>query len=392
MGAVHKLNARKVATVNDVGRLSDGDGLYLYVKKTGRKSWVYMWKKNGKRREMGLGGYPSVSLARARSRAQEQREIIADGGDPIALKLKARTVPIVTTFGEAADHLIETLKSDWSSEKHRQQWKRTVQFYCKPIRSQPVKDIDTDDVLRILKPIWTTKEETARRLRSRVERILDYSTAHGWREGENPARWKGHLKDLLPKRDSKKKSNFAAMPYEDIPKFLIDLQKQEGSARLALEFTIHTAARTSEALEAVWDEIDFEKKLWEIPANRMKGKQAHIVPLSSECIKVLKAAHAIKISDYVFPGGKIGRPLSNMSMNMLMRRMDIQNATVHGFRSSFRDWCGDKTEYPREVAEAALAHKVGNKVEQAYRRRNALEKRKSLMADWSAFCIYQTQR
>lgn len=386
MGGVHKLSARKVSTVGVAGRLSDGAGLYLYVKNTGRKSWVYMWKKDGRRREMGLGGYPAVSLAKARLKAQIQRELISEGVDPLAARAKEKNAPKITSFGEAADHLVETLKGDWSSEKHRQQWKRTVSHYCEPIRALPVDKIDTDDIMRVLKPIWTTKEETARRLRSRIERILDYSTAHGWREGEKPARWKGHLKDLLPKRDSSRKSNFAAMPYEKIPDFLKTLRQQDGSASLALEFTIHTAARTNEALGAVWDEIDFEKALWIVPAERMKGKQEHVVPLTSQCLEVLKKSHAMKVSKYIFPGGKKDRPLSNMSMNMLMRRMGIENTTVHGFRSSFRDWCGDKTEYPREVAEAALAHKIGNKVEQAYRRRNALEKRQGLMSEWSTYC------
>jgi integrase len=386
MGGVHKLSARKVSTAHVPGRLSDGAGLYLYVKKTGRKSWIYMWKKDGVRREMGLGGYPGVSLAKARLKAQIQRELISDGVDPLAARAKEKRLPKVKTFGEAADHLVETLKADWSSEKYRQQWKRTVSHYCEPIRSLRVDKVDTDDVMRVLKPIWSTKEETARRLRSRVERILDYATAHGWREGENPARWKGHLKDLLPKRDSAKKNNFAAMPYEEIPEFVRSLREQEGSSALALEFTIHTAARTNEALGATWDEIDFDKAIWSTPASRMKGKQEHIVPLTPQSLEVLQKAYQMKISDYVFPGGERERPLSNMSMNMLMRRMGIENATVHGFRSSFRDWCGDKTDYAREVAEAALAHKIGNKVEQAYRRRHALEKRQGLMADWSEYC------
>lgn len=304
----------------------------------------------------------------------------------MAMREKFKKAPKVKTFGEAAHHLVETLKADWSNEKHRQQWKRTIEHYCEPIGSRSVDGIDTNDVLAVLTPIWTTKEETARRLRSRIERILDYATAHGWRQGPNPARWKGHLKDLLPKRDTLKKSNFAAMPYEEIPIFLKALQTQEGSAALALEFTILTAARTNETLEAVWEEIDFKERVWNIPAARMKGKLPHTVPLSLRSLDILKTAKSIRVSEYIFPGGKENRPLSNMSMNMLMRRMSIENATVHGFRSSFRDWCGDKTDFPREVAEAALAHRVGNKVEQAYRRRNALEKRVTLMTDWAHYC------
>ena len=369
-------------SVKRPGRHSDGKGLYLLVKKTGRKSWVYMWDKNHRRREMGLGGFPDVSLAKARERAQHARELIVDDKDPINEKKKI----VIKTFGEAADHLVETLQADWSNEKTRQQWIRTVSHYCKPIRNIPVGSIDTDDVLRVIKPIWTEKEETARRLRARIERILDYASAHNWRKGENPARWKGHLKDVLPKRDKLKKRNFSAMPYEKIPEFIKILKKEQGMPALALQLTIHTASRTNEALEAKWSEIDLKKKIWIIPARRMKGKVEHIIPLTSSVITVLELAALFRSSDYVFPGAREGRPLSNMSMTMLMRRMGVENATVHGFRSSFRDWCGDHTQYPREIAEAALAHKIGNKVEQAYRRRSALEKRGELMAEWSAYC------
>ena len=382
MAGMHKLTTRKVASLQDPGRHSDGKGLYLLVKKTGRKSWVYMWNKDRRRREMGLGGFPDVSLARARERAQNAREMIAEDKDPLEEKKKT----VIVSFGEAADHLVETLKADWTNEKHRQQWIRTVTHYCKPIRHIHVGKVDTDDVLRVLKPIWTEKEETARRLRARIERILDYASAHNWRQGENPARWNGHLKDILPKRDKLKKRNFAAMPYEKIPDFLNELEKEKGMAALALQMTIHTACRTNETLGATWSEIDLDKKLWTIPAKRMKGKAEHVVPLTSSVLKVLEFVKMFQTSDYLFPGAREGRPLSNMSMNMLMRRMGVKDATVHGFRSSFRDWCGDNTQYPREVAEAALAHKVGNKVERAYRRRSALEKRGELMAEWSRYC------
>jgi len=382
LAGMHKLSTRKVMSVKLPGRHSDGKGLYLLVKKTGRKSWVYMWNKNYRRREMGLGGFPDVSLAKARQKAQLAREMIADGQDPINEKKKT----VIKSFGEAADHLVETLQADWSNEKHRQQWIRTVSHYCNPIRSIPVGKIDTDDVLRVLKPIWTEKEETARRLRARIERILDYASAHNWREGENPARWNGHLKDILPKRDKLKQRNFAAMPYEKIPEFLKSLKKEQGVAALALQLTIHTAVRTNETLGAKWCEIDLKKKIWTIPATRMKGKVEHVVPLTNSVIEALKRAEVFRSSEYVFPGARKGRPLSNMSMNMLLRRMGVENVTVHGFRSSFRDWCGDQTNYPREIAEAALAHKVGNKVEQAYRRRSALDKRRELMSDWSRYC------
>lgn len=382
MAGMHKLSTRKVMSAQKPGRHSDGKGLYLLVKKTGRKSWVYMWDKDHRRREMGLGGFPDVSLAKAREKAQNAREVIADEQDPIRNKKKV----VTKSFGDAADHLVATLQADWSNEKHRQQWIRTVSHYCKPIRSIPVGKVDTDDVLKVLKPIWTEKEETARRLRARIERILDYASAHKWREGENPARWNGHLKDILPKRDKLKKRNFAAMPYERIPKFIDGLKKERGVAALALQLTIHTAARTNETLEARWDEVDLDEKTWTIPATRMKGKLQHVVPLTDRVIAIFELAKAYKSSVYVFPGARKGRPLSNMSMNMLMRRMGVVDATVHGFRSSFRDWCGDQTDHPREIAEAALAHKIGNKVEQAYRRRSAIKKRGELMLEWSQYC------
>ena len=387
MAGMHKLTTRKVMSVKTPGRLSDGRGLYLRVKKTGRKSWVYMWNKDHRRREMGLGAYPDVSLALAREKAQNARELIARDKDPINEKKKA----VVKSFGEAADHLVETLQADWTNEKSRQQWIRTVMHYCKPIRNIPVRNIDTDDVLRVLKPIWTEKEETARRLRARIERVLDYASAHDWRSGENPARWKGHLKDILPKRDKLKQRNFSAMPYEKIPTFMAELKKEEGMASLALQMTIHTASRTNETLGAKWSEVNLKTKLWTIPAERMKGKIEHVVPLTLAVIKVVEFVRLFQNSDYVFPGAREGRPLSNMSMNMLLRRMGVETATVHGFRSSFRDWCGDQTQYPREIAEAALAHKVGNKVEQAYRRRSAIEKRRQLMQDWSGYCSVTNQ-
>ena len=332
---------------------------------------------------MGLGGYPGVTLSAARDRAQQARELLAEQKDPI----QERKRQIVVSFGEAADHLVETLRQEWSSEKHRQQWRRTVNHYCAPIRDIPVRTIETPDVLGVLKPIWTTKAETARRLRSRIERVLDYASAHGWREGDNPARWKGHLRDILPKRDKSKISNFAAMPYEKLPHFLSELQRVNSLPAFALEFTILTAARTSETLGARWDEFDLEQSVWQIPATRMKAKQEHSVPLSDKVIAVLKKAAPYRKSDYVFPGAKPGKPLSNMSMAMMLRRMETEHYTVHGFRSTFRDWCGDQTNFPREVAEAALAHKVGNKVEQAYRRRQALDKRRSLMDEWASYCF-----
>ena len=382
MSGIHKLSARKVQTIKKPGRHSDGGGLHLSVSKAGGKAWCYMWVRNSRRREMGLGGFPGVTLLMARERAQHARELVANNKDPILERRKL----VVVTFGEAADHLVEALKQDWSSDKHRQQWKRTVQHYCEPIRKIPVGEIETGDVIRVLKPIWTTKEETARRLRSRIERVLDYASAHNWRDGENPARWNGHLKDILPKRDKSKIKNFAAMPYEQLPDFLTKLSLVYTVPALALEFTILTVARTNETLGAKWSEFDFDEGVWTIPAERMKSKQVHRVPLSDTVLGILRKAELYRKLEYVFPGTKKGKPLSNMSMAMLLRRLYPEKCTVHGFRSTFRDWCGDQTNFPREIAEAALAHKVGNKVEQAYRRRDAIEKRRELMIAWDFYC------
>jgi integrase len=289
------------------------------------------------------------------------------------------------------------MEGSWRNEKHKYQWRQTLTVYCAAIRERPVASIDTHDVLELLKPIWLTKSETASRLRGRIELVLDFAKAKGWREGENPARWRGHLKNVLPPRKRLLQGHLAALPYEEVPAFVEELRKRDALAARALEFTILTAARTGEALGAKWEEIDLEKKIWTVPALRMKGKEEHVVPLSTAALAVLKPLYELQQSDYVFPGNVLRRRkrpakqapshLSTMSMEMLLRRMGIEKATVHGFRSSFRDWCGDETPYPREVAEAALAHKVGNAVEQAYRRSKALEKRRALMEDWVTFCI-----
>ena len=339
---------------------------------------------------MGLGGYPGVTLLKARENSQSARELIASGIAPI----KHRKENITKTFGQVADALIQKLEQDWKKEtgrnawlkKNQQQWNRSLVHYCSRIRSTPIRDIDTQDILQVLKPIWTAKYETARKTRARIERVFDYAAAHGWHNGENPALWKRHLKDILPQRDIKAVKHFEAMPYENIPKFIKTIQAKATLPAMALEFTILTAARTGETLGATWPEIDFEKSMWTIPPYRMKSKQEHKVPLTGHLTTLLANLKETATSDYIFAGNRPDRPLSNMSMAMIMKRMQ-ETATVHGFRSSFRDWCGDKTNVSREVAEAALAHKVGNSVEQAYRRRDALEKRRSLMKNWETYCL-----
>jgi len=377
---LHKLSARAVATVSKPGRHSDGGGLYLNVTNSGARSWVFMWKVAGRRREIGLGSLRDVPLAKARDRAAEARRLLAAGLDP----LSARTKPRTMSFGEAADALVESMSPSWRNEKHRAQWRMTLTAYCEPIRSTPVSEISPEDVLRVLRPIWLTKSETASRLRGRIERVLDFAKARGMRFGENPARWRGHLDAVLPRRLTLTRGHHKAMPFDDVPAFMSRLREMEGVAPRALEFLILTAGRTGEVLGATWKEIDLASRTWTVPPSRMKAGREHRVPLIDRALAVLTALHETRTSEYVFPGLRRGRPLSSMSMEAVLRRMNI-DATVHGFRSAFRDWAGERTHVPREVAEAALAHLVGDAVERAYRRGDALEKRRLLMEAWAGF-------
>lgn len=378
-----KLSAPDVKNRTKAGRHADGNGLYLNIAKGGSKSWVFIWMKDGRRREMGLGGYPAVSLADARVKADECRKAVAAGVDPIA----SRKVESPKTFGDCADEFIKLMEAGWRNEKHVAQWRMTLgDAYCKSIRSKLVAEISTDDVLRILTPIWQSKAETASRLRGRIERVLDYAKVKGWRQGENPALWRGHLKGALPARQKLQRGHHAAMRYTDVPAFVERLQAAEAMSARALEFLILTAARSGEVLGAKWPEFDLEEAIWVVPAERMKAGKEHRVPLSDRALAIVKALCETRTSDYVFPGEREGRPLSGMAFAMLMRRMDVGKFTPHGFRSAFRDWAGDETSFPREIAEAALAHEVGNKVELAYRRSDALGKRRKLMSAWGKYC------
>lgn len=367
---------------NKPGRHSDGGGLYLNVGPTGKKSWLFMWvPRGGKRREMGLGAYPTVKLANARNRAAECRTVVSEGRDPIVEKAKEAE----PTFGQCVDLFISSIKSEWRNEKHQAQWKMTLSdAYCASLRLKRVSRITTEDVLSVLKPVWLDRNETASRLRGRIERVLEFAKVKGWRTGENPAAWRGNLRNLLPKRQKLQRGHQSAMRYQDIPAFMERLGQADAMAARALEFVILTVARSSEVLGAKWSEIELEQKLWNVPKERMKAGSAHTVPLSTPAISLLETLHKHRISEYVFPRTK-EKPLSGMAMLMLLRRMKLRSVTVHGFRSSFRDWAGDETEFPREIAEAALAHKVGNEVERAYRRSSAIDKRRRLMQSWGDF-------
>lgn len=391
MAGGRKLSARTVATLNKPGRHGDGAGLYLSISKDGetvRRRWVYLFTRAGKLREMGLGPSPEVTLAEARVERDKWAAVVRAGGDPIGLRKAERAASKgVPTFGQLADEVIEAKKTEWRNAKHRAQWSMTLANYAAPIRSRPVNEIDTDDVLAVLRPLWTSRPETAARLRGRIEHVLDAARAKGFRQGPNPALWRGHLDKLLPKQSKVERGHHAAMAYSKVPAFLGAVRKRDAVAALAIEFTILTAARTGEVIGATWNEIDLDDAVWTIPAQRMKAKRIHRVPLPARAIAILNKVSTIRTGDYVFPGRKPGRPLSNMSMEMILRRMKVEDATMHGFRSSFRDWVGNETNFQREVAEAALAHVVGDAAEQAYRRGDALEKRREMMSAWATYCV-----
>jgi integrase len=376
------LTARKVETAKP-GKYGDGDNLYLIVSKAGARKWVLRFTWRGNPKEMGLGSTSGVTLADARERAATARRQIAQGINPIDERKQKNGIP---TFGEVADEVRQSLSAGFRNEKHKAQWKSTLETYAGPLRAKPVDTIATHDLLAVLRPIWTTKAETASRVRGRIEKILDAAKAKGFRNGENPARWRGHLDHLLPGQSKLVRGHHAAMPYEDVAAFIAKLRKREASAALALELCILTAARSGEILGMQWSEIDLDKGIWTVPANRMKAGREHRVPLSPRAVAMLCELGTLKTGAFVFPGQVRDKPLSNMAMEMILRRMKIENATVHGFRSSFRDWAGNVSDFPREVVETALAHVIGDKAEQAYRRSDALEKRRKLMDEWAAYC------
>jgi integrase len=379
------LNVRKVQTAKP-GKYGDGANLYLVVSKAGARKWVLRFIFRGKTKEMGLGSATSVPLADAREKAASARRKIAQGLNPIDERKRDGRIP---TFGEVADEVRQSISQGFRNEKHKAQWKSTLETYAASLRAKPVDIIGTDDVLAVLKPIWTVKAETASRVRGRIEKVLDAAKAKGFRDGENPARWRGHLDHLLPRPSKLARGHHAAMPYEEVAEFIAKLRTREATAALALELCILTAARSGEILGMNWSEIDFDKKVWTVPAKRMKAGREHRVPLSSRANAILRQLESMKIGDFVFPGQARDKPLSNMALEMMLRRMKIDYATVHGFRSSFRDWAGNVSNFPRELIETALAHVIGDKAEQAYRRSDALEKRRLLMDEWAAFCAAQ---
>jgi integrase len=390
------LTARAVATLKKPGRHADGGGLYLKIDSSGAKRWVFMWeRKVGDRRvqrEAGLGSIHSVPLVKAREKAASYRAILDDGLDPIEARKQDRAEKQGRkTFGDVANDLLEASGPSWRNEKHRAQWRMTLEVYGKPLWDRPVDEIDTAAVYAVLKPLWQDKAETASRLRGRIEAVLNRAKVLKLRSGENPATWRGNLDGLLPKAARlSARGNHAAMPYKAVADFVAKLREREAIAAAALEFLILTAARTGEVLGAEWAEFDLKDKVWTVPAKRMKANREHRVPLSPRAVEIIEELAKVRIvgsacATFVFPGQRLDKPLSNMALEMVLRRMGIHDATVHGFRSAFRDWCGEETHFPREIAEAALAHVIGDKAERAYRRGDALEKRRALMAAWAIF-------
>jgi len=387
--AINMMSARKVATLSASGRHADGGGLYLRITPAGAKSWVFMTAAGGKRTEIGLGAASAVGLAAARQVAADMREAIALGHDPRAVIAKGKIVePMpMPTFGAFAEEYIASVEAGWKNPTHRQQWRSSLRDHAGPLNTKTLSEITTDDVLAALRPIWMSKPETASRVRGRIERVLDAARAHGHlpRDAPNPARLKGHLDFLLPKQPSLTRGHHAALPYGETAAFMTQLRQRSALAARCLEFTILTAARSGEALGATWSEIDLEARLWTVPRERMKAGQEHTVPLSASAIALLQSlqTNESQPADRVFTVG--GSHRSNMAMAMLLRRMGFGHVTTHGFRSTFRDWAGDCTSHPREIIEGALAHTIQNKAEKAYRRGTAIDRRRVLMNDWSAF-------
>lgn len=386
--ATNRLTARSAATMKDPGLHADGNGLYLKISLSGSRSWTMIYRFAGKRTELGLGALPPISLAQARDAVVTSKAMLRDGIDPKAARRQVASSD-QPSFGVVANELIDGIEAGWRNPKHRQQWRNTLKTYAATIWSKDVAEIDANDLVKVLKPIWLTKPETASRVRGQIERVLDAAKVRGLRSGDNPARWRGNLSLLLPAGKSKSASkHHAAMPFTDVPAFMARLKTRPAAAARALELTILTAARTGETLGATWSEFDLNARLWTVPAERMKAGKAHRVPLSDPAMAVLmalKSGVAVQPGFLLFPGARPDRPLSNMCMAMLLRRMKVSGATVHGFRSSFRDWVGETTQFPREVAEAALAHAVGSEVERAYRRGDALNERRKLMTAWADF-------
>jgi integrase len=399
---IKRLSALAVDRASKPGLYADGAGLYLRVGRGGAKSWAFRFMLNGKAREMGLGGLTKVKLADARKKAVDVRLLLSDGHDPLTHRQEEEARRVAAeklaaarsmTFDKCTEAYIGAHEAGWKNEKHRQQWRNTLTTYVSPVfGSIPVQDVDIDLILKVIEPLWSVKTETARRLRGRVEVILDWAKVRGYRSGENPARWRGHLDHLLPARTKVRRvKHHAALPYSGVGAFMKDLRGMEATSAAALEFLILTVARTSEVIGARWLEINLKDRIWIVPAVRMKNGREHRVPLSPAAIAVLNRISGSK-DGYVFAGQSPGAPLSNMALLMLLGRMNRGDITAHGFRSTFRDWAAERTNFASEVVEMALAHVVEDKTEAAYRRGDLFDKRRRLMNIWADYCAGPEQK
>lgn len=400
LSLAERITALFVRHIKRPGRYCDSGNLYLQVRKSTskkspdsmNKSWAFRYVRHDKQTWMGLGPYPDITLAEARELATQQRKKLLRGIDPLTDKrarqrAARRAHDDIPSFADCAERYVESQAPGWSNPKHIDQWRNTLKNVAGPIFGHlPVDQIDTALVMRCIEPLWTTKTETASRLRGRIESVLDWATVRGYRGGDNPARWRGHLDKLLPRPSLVARvKHHAALPYIEAGAFLQELREDSGVASRALEFTILTAARTNEVIQAEWSEFDLDLRTWVIPAERMKSKREHRVALSDAAVSLLKAVDG-RSQRYVFPGHKRGSHLSNIAMLQVLKRLGRTDITVHGFRSTFRDWCAETTNYPADVAEMALAHTLRDKTEAAYRRGDLFEKRARLMADWADYC------
>jgi integrase len=384
-----KLSVRAVAALASKGRYSDGDNLVLQVGPTGNKSWLFTYMRHGRSHQMGLGPVSLISLAEARDKAFTYRRLLLDGIDPLEHRRAALARPDVPTFAAFAEEWIATQEAGWRNEKHKAQWRSSLKRYAEPtIGALRVDTISTDDVMRVLKPIWSVKPETANRVRTRLAQILDAAKARGVRSGDNPADWKGRLKHLLPPQSKVKRvKHHGALAYTDVPALMAELRERDSISARALEFTVLCAARTAEVINATWPEIDLKEKVWTVPAGRTKQGREHRVPLSARAVEILNSLPRNPENEYVFPSDiRFRRPLSDMAMLEMIRGLRGHGVTVHGTaRSGFRTWASE-TAQPRELAEAALGHVVGDETERAYARSDLLKRRRVLMEAWATFC------
>ena len=393
-----RLTALEAKRLVKPGRYGDGGGLWLQVRGADQRSWLFRYTFQDKAREMGLGPFPDTSLGEARDAATAARKLLREDVDPIeqraANRAATKVATEVTTFRDVATKYIASHKAAWRNDIHIAQWTASLKTYAYPeFGDMAVGAIDTAAVMRVIEPIWRTKSETASRVRGRIQSVLDYAKTQGWRTGENPARWRGHLDNLLPARSKVAAvQHHPALPWKEIAPFMALLTAKPGTAALALQFVILTACRTGEAIAAQWCEFDLTAAIWTVPAERMKAGREHRVPLSARVLAILAEMEPLRVepTDYVFPGTGKAKHLSNMALSELLRRMERSDITVHGFRSTFRDWVSESTDYSREVAEKALAHSLSDKTEAAYRRGDLLPKRVPLMAEWATFCMAAT--